>query len=130
MLEQFKCQCRPSLLRRAVRINSLSDGKFLFYAFAPMLEITLDLIRSYSDRSSTTVTIDAPLFGVVTVMHGRILIRGTHEADKVGASLGFPPRDQIIAEASRFWIQHSSGVRERKTREEMSRLLREHQRVA
>ena len=95
-----------------------------------MLEITLEQIRSFSDRSSTTVTVDAPLFGVVTIMHGRILIRGTHEADKVGNSIGFPPRDEVIAEATRFWIQHTTGVRERKTREEMIRLLREHQRVA
>ena len=95
-----------------------------------MLEITLEQIRNFSDLSSTTVVVDAPLFGVVTIMHGRILIRGNHEADKVGNSIGFPPRDQIIAEASRFWIQYTSGIRERKTREEMIRLLRENQRVA
>ncbi|HLQ76644.1 MAG TPA: hypothetical protein VK210_04785 [Terriglobia bacterium] len=58
-------------------------------------------------------------------MHGRILIRGTHEANKVGNSIGFPPHHQIIAEASRFWIQHNSGIRERKNREEMAGLLRE-----
>ena len=95
-----------------------------------MLEFTLEEIRIFSDRSNTTVTVDAPLFGVVKIMHGRIVIRGTHEAGKVGNSIGFPPQDQIIEEASRFWIQHSSGIRERKTREEMARLLREHQRVA
>src|SRR5262245_58254413 len=95
-----------------------------------MLEITLEQLRNFSNRSSTVVTADAPLFGVVTIMHGRVVIRGSHEADKVGNSIGFPPRDQIIAEASRFWIQHNSGMRERKTREEMSRLLREGSRVS
>jgi hypothetical protein len=95
-----------------------------------MFEITLEQLRSFSDGSSTVVTIDAPLFGVVTIMHGRVLIRGSHEVDKVGKSNGFPPRDQIVAEASRFWIQHNNGVRERKTREEMARLLRDHQLAA
>lgn len=95
-----------------------------------MLEITLEQLQVYSDRSATMITVDAPLFGVVTVMHGRILVRGSHEENKVGAHIGFPPHDQIIAEASRFWIQHNNGVRERKTREEMARLLREHHRAA
>src|SRR5262249_24008166 len=97
---------------------------------APMPDITLEMIRDYSDISSTTVTVDAPLFGIVHVMHGQIVIRGHYEAGKVGNSIGFPPHDQVVAEASRFWIQYASGVRERKTREEMARLLRDHQRVA
>jgi hypothetical protein len=46
-----------------------------------MLEITLEEIRVFSDCSSTTVTAHAPLFGVVTIMHGRILIRGVYEAE-------------------------------------------------
>jgi hypothetical protein len=96
-----------------------------------MLDITLEQLQAFSDRSCTLVTADAPLFGVVSIMHGRILTRGAHEASKVGASMGFPPHDQVIAEASRFWIQHDSGIRERKTREEMARLLREtHRAVA
>ena len=90
-----------------------------------MLDITLEQLQVFSDRSRTLVTVDAPLFGVVSIMHGRILIRGTHEANKVGNSIGFPPHHQIIAEASRFWIQHNSGIRERKNREEMAGLLRE-----
>ena len=94
-----------------------------------MLEITLEQLQVFSDRSSTMITVDAPLFGVLNIMHGRILIRGAHEANKVGAHIGFPPHAQIIAEASRFWIQHNSGVRERKTREEMARLLRENHRA-
>jgi hypothetical protein len=93
-------------------------------------EITLDRLRNFSGRSETMVTADAPLFGVVTIMRGRVLIRGSREADKVGSSLGFPPHDQIIAEASRFWIQHPNGIRERKSREEMVLLLREHHRGA
>lgn len=95
-----------------------------------MLEITLEKLRHFSNRSTTLVTVDAPLFGIVTIMHGRVIIRGSHEIDKVGASLGFPPHDQIVAEASRFWIQHTNGIRERKNREEMATLLREHPRGA
>jgi hypothetical protein len=95
-----------------------------------MLEITLDKLRNFSGRSNTTVTVDAPLFGIVTIMQGRILLRGHHEADKVGKSVGFPPRDEIVAEASRFWIQHATGIRERKSREEMALLLRETHRAA
>jgi hypothetical protein len=94
-----------------------------------MLDITLDQIQAYSERSCTLVTVDAPLFGVISIMHGNILVRGAHEANKVGASMGFPPHDQIIAEASRFWIQHNSGIRERKTRDEMARLLRDSHRA-
>jgi len=90
-----------------------------------MLDITMEQLQAFSDRSSTMVTVDAPLFGVIYIMNGRVLIRGDHEAAKVGASMGFPPHHQIIAEASRFWIQRDSGIRERKTREEMARLLRE-----
>ena len=76
------------------------------------------------------VTADAPLFGVITVMNGRVIVRGSREKDKAGSSLGFPPRDQVLAEASRFWIQRANGVRERKNRAEMAALLREHQRGA
>jgi hypothetical protein len=94
-----------------------------------MFDISLDQLQVFSEVSRTLLTVDAPLFGVINIMHGRILIRGAHEANKVGASIGFPPHDQIIAEASRFWIQHDSGVRERKTREEMARLLREKHRA-
>jgi len=94
-----------------------------------MLDISLDQLQVFSELSRTLLTVDAPLFGVINIMHGRILIRGAHEANKVGASIGFPPHDQIIAEASRFWIQHDSGVRERKSREEMARLLREKHRA-
>lgn len=96
-----------------------------------MLDITLELIQVFTERSQTMVTVDAPLFGVVSIMNGRILIRGPHEANKVGSTIGFPPHEQILAEASRFWIQHDNGLRERKTREEMAVMLREiHRAVA
>ena len=91
-----------------------------------MPDITLEQLQAFSDRSSTMVTVDAPLFGVIYIMNGRVLVRGGHGAEKGDSgSLGFPPHHEIIAEASRFWIQRDSGIRERKTREEMTRLLRE-----
>jgi hypothetical protein len=96
-----------------------------------MLDITLEQIQVFSERSHTLVTADAPLFGVVSILNGRVLIRGAHEANKVGSSIGFPPHHQIIAEASRFWIQRENGLRERKSREEMAVMLREiHRAVA
>jgi hypothetical protein len=84
-----------------------------------MSDITLEELRDFSEASSTLVTADAPLFG-----------RGSDEAARIGVSMGFPPRDQVITEASRFWIQSDDGVRELKTREQMAKLLREYQRAA
>ena len=95
-----------------------------------MAEITLDQLRKFSNASTTMVTVDAPLFGVLMILNGQVLQRGSHETDKIGSSLGFPPRDQILAEASRFWILDESGVRRCKTRDEMAKLLREFKRAA
>lgn len=95
-----------------------------------MADITLDQLRKFSNASTTMVTVDAPLFGVVMILNGQVILRGSQEGEKVGASLGFPPRDQILAEASRFWIQDENGVRRRKTRDEMAKLLREFKRAA
>jgi hypothetical protein len=95
-----------------------------------MSDITLKELRNFSKKSSTLVTADAPLFGVVMILHGQVLDRGAQEAEGAGASIGFPPRDHVVAEASRFWIQKDDGVRVRKTREEMLKLLRESQRAA
>ena len=95
-----------------------------------MSDITLEELRDFSEASSTLVTADAPLFGVVMFLHGRVLGRGPHEAKRIGACMGFPPRDHVIAEASRFWIQSDDGVRELRTREQMAKLLREYQRAA
>ena len=95
-----------------------------------MADMTLQELRNFSKASSTMVTADAPLFGVVMILHGRLLDRGPHEAEKAGLSTGFPSRDEVVAEASRFWIQGDDGIRERKTRDEMFKLLREYQRAA
>jgi hypothetical protein len=95
-----------------------------------MAEITLDQLRKFSNASTTMVTVDAPLFGVVMILNGEVILRGAHEDAKIGSSLGFPPREQILAEASRFWIQDQTGVRRRKTRDEMTKLLREFKRAA
>lgn len=92
-----------------------------------MSDITLEELRDFSEASSTLVTADAPLFGVVMILRGRILSRGPDEASKIGATMGFPPRDHVISEATRFWIQHDDGVRELKSRDEMASLLREYQ---
>ena len=90
-------------------------------------EITLERLRSFSDSTTTLVTIDAPLFGSVTILNGRVLAKGTDYVDptKIGHSTGFPAFDQVVAEASRFWIQYESGIRKRMGRPEMAKLLEE-----
>lgn len=87
--------------------------------------ITLDNLRAFSKRSSTLVTIDAPLFGSVMILNGRVLYKGTSyvEPEKIGQTIGFPAFDQVVAEATRFWIQYETNIRKRKTREEMAKLL-------
>ena len=88
--------------------------------------ITLEKLREFSNRTQTLVTADAPLFGSVMLLNGRILDKGSAvEPEKIGHTTGFPPPEQIVAEAPRFWILLPSGVRERKTREEMAKLLEE-----
>jgi len=89
-------------------------------------KITLESLRAYSDRTNTLVTADAPLFGSVMLLHGRVLNKGSAvEPEKIGHATGFPPPEQIVAEAARFWILLDNGVRERKSREEMVKLLEE-----
>lgn len=92
---------------------------------AKLSGITLEKIQAFSDRSSTLVTIDAPLFGSVMIMNGRLLRKGASyvEPEKIGQAIGFPAYEQIVAEATRFWIQHETGIRTRKGREEMAKLL-------
>ena len=87
-------------------------------------EISLEKLCAFSDRTQTMITVDAPLFGTVMVLHGRILDKGSAvEPEKIGHTTGFPSPQQIVIEASRFWILLPNGVRERKDREEMARLL-------
>jgi hypothetical protein len=87
-------------------------------------EITLGKLQEFSRRTNTLVTVDAPLFGTVMLLHGRVLDKGSAvEPEKIGQAIGFPHPDQIVAEAARFWILPSNGVRERKSREEMAQLL-------
>jgi hypothetical protein len=87
--------------------------------------ITLEKIQAFSDRSNTMVTIDAPLFGSVMIMNGRVLQRSESyvESTKIGQAVGFPAYEQVVAEATRFWILDESGIRQRKCREEMAKLL-------
>jgi hypothetical protein len=88
-------------------------------------EITLEKVRLLTDRSNLLITIDAPLFGSVMIFNGRVLYKGASyvEPEKIGNSIGFPSYEQILAEASRFWIVDERGVRRLKQREEMAELL-------
>ena len=90
------------------------------------LEITLEKLRAFSDRTRSLVTVDAPLFGSVMLLHGRVLNKGSAvDPAKIGQSMGFPAPAQIVSEATRFWVLPSSGVRECHNREEMAKLLEE-----
>jgi hypothetical protein len=88
-------------------------------------EITLEKLCLYTDQSNTLITIDAPLFGSLMIFNGRVLHRGGSyvELEKIGTSIGFPAYEQILAEASRFWIVDENGIRRRKCRDEMAALL-------
>jgi hypothetical protein len=88
-------------------------------------EITLEKLCLFTDRSNVLITIDAPLFGSVMVFNGHVLYKGASyvEPEKIGNSIGFPAYEQILAEATRFWIVDESGVRRLKCREEMVELL-------
>ena len=90
-------------------------------------EISIEKLQQFTDRSNTLITIDAPLFGSVMIFNGRILSKGPSyvEPEKIGNSIGFPAYEQIVAEATRFWIVNENGVRYRKCREEMAKLLEE-----
>ncbi len=92
-----------------------------------LAELTLGKLRSFSDSTNTLLTIDAPLFGSVTILNGRILNKGADYVDprKIGHAIGFPSFDQVVAEASRFWIQYESGIRQRVGRVEMAKLIEE-----
>jgi hypothetical protein len=59
------------------------------------------------------------------IFNGRVLCKGASyvEPEKIGSSIGFPSYEQVIAEASRFWIVDDRGVRQRKTRGEMAALI-------
>src|SRR2546422_11309862 len=88
-------------------------------------EITLEKVVHFTNRSNSLITIDAPLFGSVMIFNGRILMKGSSyvEPEKIGNSIGFPAYEQILAEATRFWIVDEVGVRCLKCREEMAKLL-------
>jgi hypothetical protein len=90
-------------------------------------EITLEKVLQFTDSANRLITIDAPLFGSVMIFNGRILMKGPSyvEPEKIGNSIGFPAYEQILAEASRFWIVDEMGIRRLKCREEMAKLLEE-----
>jgi len=90
-------------------------------------EITLEKLQQLTGSSNTLITIDAPLFGSVMIFNGRVLHKGASyvEPEKIGNSIGFPAYGQILAEASRFWIVDENGIRRRKCREDMAKLLEE-----
>jgi hypothetical protein len=90
-------------------------------------EITLEKLMQFTGRSNKLITIDAPLFGSVMIFNGRVLTKSASyvEPEKIGNSIGFPTYGQILAEASRFWIVNENGIRRRKCRKEMAKLLEE-----
>jgi len=93
---------------------------------------TLDLVAELFKRHGAVGTvIQAYLYrsrGDIELLNGlRIRVRlckGAYlELEKIGNSIGFPAYEQVVAEASRFWILDEMGVRQLKGREEMAKLL-------
>ena len=88
-------------------------------------ELSIEKICAFSSQTQTLVTVDAPLYGSLMVLDGKLLKRKSavknHEAEVEAP--GIPSTEDIVREASRFWIQDHSGVRDRKNRQEMSELL-------
>jgi hypothetical protein len=52
------------------------------------------------------VTVDAPLFGVVMILNGQVILRGSHEEEKIGFSPGFVSYHQD----STYWGLDPSDV--------------------
>ncbi|HEY2380481.1 MAG TPA: hypothetical protein VGK48_04795 [Terriglobia bacterium] len=88
-------------------------------------EISLEKLCLFTGSSNTLITIDAPLFSSFMIFNGRVLTKSAHyvEPGKIGNSVGFPAHEQVIAEASRFWLVDDRGIRQRKSRSEMAELL-------
>ena len=93
-----------------------------------MLEVTdvsIEKLCSFSKQTQTLITVDAPLYGSLLILEGKVL-KGKSAAKNPQADdppRGLPTPEEIVREASRFWIQARSGIRDHKNRDEMSQLL-------
>jgi hypothetical protein len=88
------------------------------------LDIPMDSLLAFSHGTYSLITVDAPLFGSFLIFNGRITSRGTIvEPEKIGQTIGYPAPERILVQAARFWIQHPTGIRERKSRKEMAQIL-------
>ncbi len=88
-------------------------------------ELSIEKICIFSSQTKTLVTVDAPLYGSLMVMDGKLLKRKSAVKNSGGEveAPGIPSAEDIVREASRFWIQDRAGVRDRKNRQEMGELL-------
>ena len=88
-------------------------------------ELSIEKICAFSSQTQTLVTVDAPLYGSLMVMDGKVLKRKSTVKNRTAEAEapGVPSTEDIVREASRFWIQDRSGVRDRKNRQEMGELL-------
>jgi len=88
-------------------------------------ELSIEKVCAFSSQTQTLVTIDAPLYGSLMILDGKLLQRKP-TVKKFGTEVdrpGIPSTEEIVFEASRFWIQDRSGVRDCKNRQEMVELL-------
>ena len=93
-----------------------------------MLEVTdisIEKICSFSKQTQTLVTVDAPLYGSLLILEGKVQKGKSSIKEPLpdDQPRGLPTPEEVVQEASRFWIQSRSGVRDRKNRDEMSQLL-------
>ena len=87
-------------------------------------DLSLDKLCAFSDRTQTLITVDAPLYGSLLLLDGKVLKRKSAvKGKKADSGARIPSPESIVGKASRFWIQDHKGVRDRKDREEMAALL-------
>ena len=86
--------------------------------------VSFEKLCVFSGQTQTLITADAPLFGSLLVLDGKVLKRKSAvKGKKSETDSRLPSPESIVREASRFWIQDHKGVRDLKNREEMAALL-------
>ena len=94
------------------------------FGTARVSEVSLESLCAFSNRTGTLVTVDAPLYGSFQVLEGKLLGRRPGaRAGNNGHRPRLPSPEDILRNASRFWIQDHVGIRDRKSRREMAELL-------
>ncbi len=94
-------------------------------------DVSLEKLCAFSSQTQTQITVDAPLYGTLLLLDGKVLKRksavkgGARKGNAGKQAPGKASPESIVGKASRFWIVGPSGVRDRKSRQEMTDLLKQ-----